>query len=197
MMGYELHAYSPLGKTFLPNLEKWLSDLSSTRDNAMAAHQVAQQKMKEQIASKFTPWKVGEKVWLEMTNLHMGGPKKLQMKRTSPFEIKEVISWTTFCLCIPSRWRIHPVFHTSLLTTYKETTEQGPNFLQPPPNLIYGEEEYKVKAVIGHQGKPGWQTFQIWWKGYSAVEDTWCYNSFPLLFYSLDYPLSSLSYLER
>ena len=58
----------------------------------MAAHQVAQQKMKEQIASKFTPWKVGEKVWLEMTNLHMGGPKKLQMKRTSPFEIKEVIS---------------------------------------------------------------------------------------------------------
>ena len=24
--------------------------------------------------------KVGDKVWLEMTNLHMGGPKKLQMK---------------------------------------------------------------------------------------------------------------------
>ena len=58
----------------------------------MAAHQVAQQKMKEWITSKFTLWKVREKVWLEMTNLHMGGPKKLQMKRTGPFEAKEVIS---------------------------------------------------------------------------------------------------------
>ena len=58
----------------------------------MAAHQIAQQKMKEQIAFKFTPWKVGEKVWLETTNLHMGGPKKLQMKRTGLFEVEEVIS---------------------------------------------------------------------------------------------------------
>ena len=80
MMGYEPWAYPPLSKTFLPHLEKQLLDLSSACNNAMATHQVAQQKMKEQITSKFTPWKVGEKVWLEITNLHMGGPKKLQMK---------------------------------------------------------------------------------------------------------------------
>ena len=28
-MGYEPHTYTPLSKTFLPNLEKQLSDLSS------------------------------------------------------------------------------------------------------------------------------------------------------------------------
>ena len=92
MMGYEPHAYPPLSKTFLLNLEKQLLDLSAACDDVMAAHQVAQQKMKEQIASKFTLWKVREKVWLETTNLHMGGPKKLQMKRTGPFEVEEVIS---------------------------------------------------------------------------------------------------------
>ena len=155
MVGYEPCTYPPLSKTFLPSLEKGLSDLSSTHNDAMAAHQVAQQKMKEWIASKFTPWKVGEKVWLETTNIHMGGPKKLQMKQTGPFEIEEVISRTTFRLHTPSRWKIHLVFHASLLTTYKETVEHGPNFLQPPPDLIDGEEEYKVKVVIGHQGKPG------------------------------------------
>ena len=80
MMGYKLCTYPPLSKTFLPNLEKQLLDLSATHDNAMATHQIAQQKMKEWITSKFTPRKVREKVWLEMTNLHMGGPKKLQMK---------------------------------------------------------------------------------------------------------------------
>ena len=116
---------------------------------------------------------VGEKVWLETTNLHMGGPKKLQMKQTGPFEVEEVISQTAFQLHIPSRWKIHPIFHTSLLMTYKDTVEHGPNFLQPLLDLINGEEEYKVEAVIGHQGKPGQQTFLIRWKGYSTAEDTW------------------------
>ena len=129
--------------------------------------------MKEQITSKYTPWKVGDRVWLETTNLHMNGPKKLQMKRTGPFEIKEVISQTAFCLRIPPQWKIHPVFHASLLTNYTEALEHGPNFLQLPPDLVDGEEEYKVEAVLGHRGRPGRCTFLIRWKGYFAVEDTW------------------------
>ena len=43
-----------------------------------------------------------------------------------------------------------PCFYTSLLLTYKETVEHGLNFLQPPPDLIDGEEEYKVEAILGH-----------------------------------------------
>ena len=52
MMGYEPRAYPPLGKTFLPNLENHLSNLSAARDDAQAAHKVAQQRMKERITSK-------------------------------------------------------------------------------------------------------------------------------------------------
>ena len=78
-----------------------------------------------------------------------------------------------FQLCIPSRWKIHPVFHASLLSTYKETSEHGPNFLRPPPDLIDGEKEYEVEVVLGHRGKHGCHTFLIRWKGYSAAEDTW------------------------
>ena len=96
MMGYEPRAYPPLGKTFLPNLETRLLDLSAARDDTQAAHKIAQQKMKERITSKFTPWKIGDKVWLETTNLHMNGPKKLQMKQTGPFEVEEVVSHTPF-----------------------------------------------------------------------------------------------------
>ena len=101
MMGYEPRAYPPLGKTFLPNLESRLSYLSAAQDEAQAAHKLAQQRMKEQITSKYTPWKVGDKVWLETTNLHMNGPKKLQMRRTGPFKIEEVISRMAFRLRIP------------------------------------------------------------------------------------------------
>ena len=173
MMGYEPQACPPLGKTFLLNLESRLSNLSAAHDDAQAAHKLAQQKMKERITSKYTPWKVGDKVWLETTNLHMNGPKKLQMRRTGPFEVEEVISHTAFCLHIPSQWKIHPVFHASLLTDYKETSERGPNFLRLPPDLIDGEEEYEVEAVLRHRGRPSRCTFLIRWKGYSTAEDTW------------------------
>ena len=87
--------------------------------------------------------------------------------------MEEVILWTAFCLHIPPHWKIHPVFHTSLLTTYKETSEHGPNFLRLPPDLIDSEEEYQVEVILRHRGKPGQRTFPIRWKGYSAAEDTW------------------------
>ena len=161
MMGYEPRAYPPLGKTFLPNLESCLSNLSAAQDGAQAAHKLAQQRMKEWITSRYTSWKVGDRVWLETTNLHMNRPKKLQMKRTGPFEIKEVVSQTAFHLHIPPQWKIHPIFHASLLTNYTETSEHGPNFLQPPPDLIDSEEEYEVEVVLGHRGRPGCCTFLI------------------------------------
>ena len=103
----------------------------------------------------------------------MNGPKKLQMKRTGPFEVEEIISCTAFRLWIPSQWKIHPVFHASLLMTYKETLEHGPNFLRPPLDLIDSEEKYEVEAVLGHRGRPSRCTFLIRRKGYSAAEDTW------------------------
>ena len=79
MMGYEPHTYPLLAKPSSPTW-KILTDLSTTQDNAQAAHKVAQQKMKEWITAKFSPWETGDKVWLETSNLHMNGPKKLQMK---------------------------------------------------------------------------------------------------------------------
>ena len=129
--------------------------------------------MREWITIKFSPWKVGDKVWLEMMNLHMGGPKKRQNKRTSLFEIEKVVFCMAFHLWIPSHWKIHPVFHTLLLTSYKETVEHSPDYLWLPPDLIDGEEEYEVKVVLGHQGKPGCCIFPTWWKGYSTAEDAW------------------------
>jgi len=33
---------------------------------------------------------------------------------------------------------------------YQETAAYGPNFIKPPSDLIDGEEEYKVKAILNH-----------------------------------------------
>jgi hypothetical protein len=65
MMGYE-----PLGlptafpKTNVPEAEKRLTTLFHARNEAQAAHELAQQMMMEQITQKFTPFKKATKFGL-------------------------------------------------------------------------------------------------------------------------------------
>ena len=69
ILGYEPRDYQKLGQTFLPSLKDTLTLLDQARDEALAAHEKTRQLMKEWITSKFVPWKVGNKVWLEGKNL--------------------------------------------------------------------------------------------------------------------------------
>ena len=71
ILGYELRDYPKIGQTFLPSLEDRLTLLDQACDEALAAHEKAQQLMKEWVTTKFIPWKVGDKVWLEGKNLHL------------------------------------------------------------------------------------------------------------------------------
>jgi len=105
---------------------------------------------------KFTPWKVGAKVWLDSHKLKINFPsQKLAPQQEGPFEISQVISPYAYCLHFPSTWKIHSVFHASLLSPYKETPEFSPNFILQPSKLINGEEEYEVATIRAHQGSPG------------------------------------------
>jgi hypothetical protein len=75
----------------------------------------------------------------------------LAPRRHGPFVIEEVRSPVVYHLRLPPQWNIHPVFHASLLMPYIETMEHGKNYLRPPPDMIEGEEQYKVEAIRSHQ----------------------------------------------
>ena len=91
------------------------------------------------------PFKKGEKVWLEARNLkHLVTNLKFAPKREGPFTITKVLSPITYQLCLPKTWKIHPIFHATLLSPYHENNVHGPNFPTPPPDLIAGEEQYKI-----------------------------------------------------
>ena len=72
-------------------------------------------------------------------------------------------------------WKIFGTFHASLLSPYHKTSEHGTNFLEPPLDVIEGEEEYKVEQVLGQRTYGRWKKKQylIKWKGYSTAHNSW------------------------
>jgi hypothetical protein len=101
---------------------------------------------------KFCPYKEGNQVWIEGTNLKTLYPLvKLGPKGYEPFKILKHCSDAVYQVEIPQQWKIHNVFHTNLLTPYKEMELHGPNFTRPPPDLVEGEEEFEVEKILDVQ----------------------------------------------
>ena len=76
--------------------------------------------------------------------------RKLAPKREGPFKIKEVLGPVTYQLTLLTQWKIHDVFHACLLSPFKETELHGTNETRPPPNLVQGNEEFKIEAILTH-----------------------------------------------
>ena len=71
-------------------------------------------------------------------------------KREGPFDVVKIMGPVTVKLKLPPHWKIHDVFHTSLLRPFVETVEHGRNFLGPPPIITNNEEdpEYIVEEIL-------------------------------------------------
>ena len=175
MMGYESIALpTVLPSSSVPAVETRLKELTAMRNEALAAHELACQVMAAQTQKPFIPFKKGDKVWLEAHNLkrHAVNPK-FAPKREGPFTIVKVLSSITYELKLPKMWKIHPVFHASLLSCYGENPIHSPNFLKPPPDLIAGKKEYEIEQSLCHRGSLSNCSFLIQWKGFSTKDDSW------------------------
>ncbi|ESK83105.1 hypothetical protein Moror_6065 [Moniliophthora roreri MCA 2997] len=163
-------------KSTVPLVEQRLTKLKKLREETSALLDIAARKVKER-SRTFDKFKKGQKVWLEGKNLSLGYPlPKLSPKQKGPFQIEEVLGLVTYKLKLPFQWRIHPVFHARLLTPYKEMETHGPNFLEPPPDIVEGQEEFEVEAIIGHQPKRKNSRpthYLISWKGYDSSHNQW------------------------
>ncbi|QRV80898.1 Retrotransposable element Tf2 protein [Ceratobasidium sp. AG-Ba] len=118
--------------------------------------------------------KVGDKVWLLLTNLSSKRPtKKLDNRKGGPFTITEKISSHAYRLDLPKTIRVHNVFHINLLSPVTEDKDFHRKQVKPPPIITEeGEEEYEVDHVVNSEWRNGRLYYQIRWKGYDPIEDT-------------------------
>ncbi|KAI5115494.1 hypothetical protein M0805_009069 [Coniferiporia weirii] len=103
MIGYNpIPIPTVIEDTKLPSLSQCLHLLTSIRKEALAAHDLARAHMARFGAQGFKPFKLGNKVWLEATNLHFPNHShKLSPKWEGQFSIIQVLSPLNYHLKLP------------------------------------------------------------------------------------------------
>ena len=174
LMGYHPRADGHYAASSSPLVEQRLDMLLRVRRDAQTHMTRAQQSW---VKHKDTPkYEVRDCVWLDGRNLRTDQPtSKLAPQRHGPFTVSQVMSPVSYRLELPHQWRIHPVFHTDLLTPYRETKTHGANYQCPPPELIDNEEEYEVKAILDSWcfGRGRKLQYLIKWLGYLSSNNQW------------------------
>ena len=148
-----------------------MKQLRKNREEALAAHELARTRMIEQRKSKFTPFRKGDKVWLDSRNLQTLYHKKMALRREGPSEIVDVLGLLTYLLKLPETWKIHNVFHASLLRQYRENNIYGTNYDRPPARLNNeGQEVYNVETILKHRKRGQGYQYYVKWEGCPITE---------------------------
>jgi RNase H-like domain found in reverse transcriptase/Integrase zinc binding domain/Chromo (CHRromatin Organisation MOdifier) domain len=173
LLGYDITPnLSITPQTLVESAEEWIKIITQRREQAIEALN----KTAEKSETLTVQYKEGQCVWLEAMNLSLPHQaSKLAPHRYGPFKITEEISPVVYRLELLTSWRIHDVFHASLLSPYSKTTAHRSNFTQPPPDLIDGETEYKVEQICSHQyfGYHKKLQYLVKWQGYLKADNTW------------------------
>ena len=121
-----------------------------------------------------------EKIWLNSKFIKSKRNRKLEVKFFGPFRVLHPVEKQAYKLELLRNWRIHDVFHVSLLE--QNTTRKGRvnEFLAAPEFEPGNDKEYEIEAIRdsavyvkeidGHL--PGLY-YLVAWKGYPEEENTW------------------------
>jgi hypothetical protein len=160
-----------------PSVEERATRLGHVQQNLIAELKLTQEWQKKQADCRrkdHPNFKVGNKVWLLRKNIATTRPcAKLDYKRLGPFKIAKLVGLMACQLELPPQFKIHNVFHVSLLEPYHENPI--PERHQEPPALvkIEGQEEFEVQEVLDSKKIRGKFLYLVFWRGYPPSEATW------------------------
>jgi len=115
-------------------------------------------------------YQVGDLVMLKGKNIQTRRPsRKLDHKNHGRFQVEKIVSPLTVKLTLPRKWRIHNVFHDSLVEPYRAGDMQ----MTPDPAKVLREaddiensEEYDVDEIMGSTKKGRRVLYLVKWLDY-------------------------------
>ena len=186
-LNYGTHPNTPLnlglpeGK--IPSLEVIFQDMNDTLTRIRTLMKAAQDRQKSYADARFLrphTFQTNDLVMLSTKNIKFAhGKKKFHPKYIGPFPIESVIGThrNAVRLQLPSSYKIHPVFHVSLLKPFKPGIN-SPSPLPLDPEIVDGIPFYKVETILSKRIRPGGRRrkvteFLIKWQGYDDSHNSW------------------------
>ena len=109
-----------------------------------------------------------------MQNIKTRRPsKKLDVKYSGPFEVKERIGTLNYRLKLPPSVKFRDVFHVSLLEPFNEPSFPGQQPVRPGPLQVDSEEEYEVARIVDSRlyGRRKELQYLVQWLGYENIPE--------------------------
>jgi len=147
-------------------------------ENARKGLEAAQEKMRRYTdpTRKEPPaYQIGDLVMLNGRNIKTRRPsRKMDHKNHGPFQIQKIISPLAVRLTLPRKWKIHNVFHVSLLEPYRTSEHRD----SPDPAKVLREaddieqsEEYDVEEVMSSRKHGRRILYLVKWLDYLERRD--------------------------
>lgn len=116
-------------------------------------------------------FKEGDMVYLSTKNITTKRPShKLDFKYIGPYKITRKISKNNYELDLPTKVRLHKIFHVALLESAADTIHVK---IGNEPEEIDGPETYEAEAIRETRVTNGKREYLIKWKNYPESENTW------------------------
>ena len=123
-------------------------------------------------------YKVGDLVLLSTGNLKMKGtPGKLQRRFVGPFRVIETIGQQAYRLSLADHWKIHPVFHVSLLKHWNPVNLRESQRISHDDVSEVEESYYEIEKILSwrkiKRKNKIIKQYLVLWRGYPMEDAMW------------------------
>lgn len=165
----------------IPNIKdedmEYIHHLLSVQELVKKNLKTTQERMKKYADLKWKDapeYNVGDLVILDGRNIQTRRPKdKLDHKKHGPFVIEKVVLPTAMWISLPWKWKIHNVFHISLLEPYNNGTRPPLDQLKiiAESDDIKGNEEWEIENILSSRKVKGKVLYWVRWKRHPLKKD--------------------------
>jgi len=134
----------------------WMKAVHEETSMALAKAQERMRRYADPNRKEAPAYQVGDLVMLNGRNIQTRRPsRKLDHKNHGPFQIEKIISPLAVKLTLPRKWKIHNVFHVSLVEPYRvgNRAPPDPSKILREADDIEGSQEYDVDEIMGSTKK--------------------------------------------